>query len=328
MKRKLLMVPVVLGMVTALAGCGDKAPAGEAVAEEKAVVEASADAEAIATEEKSVAENGLGDSLEDDSAAGNNSAESDANASDSASEASTAEKKETSPALLWEYEGYVDQCDGYTWQEEFFDCDYDGDGKNDRVYRHWIESSQTATYKIEFGNGDTLTTPEGWETGFPHIQSGDLDSDGEKEILVTFTYDTSTDPYSFGTLWLFDKESASGDYVEVELPLVQDEYGAKGFNVDYEKPVDNQIKLTVREAGLSMTQDVDDEYLSRWWSDDRTTEFRQIYYAEITDAGKPTLRCYFSAMFRSDPFLGFNLNYVNGKYEIGYIEIDTPDNWG
>jgi hypothetical protein len=75
-------------------------------------------------------------------------------------------------------------------------------------------------YVIEFGNGDKLITSEGPETGFPHIQTGDLDKDGAKEILIILTYDTSTDPYSYGTMWLFDRDQASGDYLEVELPLV------------------------------------------------------------------------------------------------------------
>ncbi|MCR5556806.1 MAG: VCBS repeat-containing protein [Butyrivibrio sp.] len=240
----------------------------------------------------------------------------------------TFEEVQTSPFTIWEYEGYVDECDGYTWQEEFFDCDYDGDGKNDRVKRSWDGGKQTAIYEIEFGNGDKLTTPDGPETGFPHIQAGDLDGDGAKEILIILTYDTSTDPYSFGDMWLFDRDKDSGEYAEVELPLVKDEYGGKGFNVDYDKPQDNKIRFTLREAGLSMTEEVDADYLSNWWTDDLSTQLRVVFYAEIIDNSKPVLRCYLEPLHRWGPMLGFNLNYVGGEYKIGYIERDTPDSWG
>ena len=231
---------------------------------------------------------------------------------------------ESSPFLLWEHEGYVDECAGYSWQDEFKDCDYDDDGLSDRVSRSWQQDDETAIYTIEFGNGDKLVTPVGWETGFPHVQSGDLDSDGVKEILVTLSYDTSTDPYSFGDMWLFDKDEASREYKEVELPLAKTENGGKGYEVEYDKPVDGKITFNVKEAGLSMTEEVGDDYLSNWWSDDYTSETRVVYYAEINGTDNPVLRCYIEPIHRWPLELGFNLNYNNGKYEAGYIEIDDP----
>ena len=232
-----------------------------------------------------------------------------------------------SPFDLWEYDGYVDECNKYSWWEEFRNCDYDGDGKTDRLSRSWIGDKQLAIYTIEFGNGDRLVTPEGWETGFPHIQSGDLDGDGDKEILVTLTYDTSTDPFSFGDMWLFDRNQTSGEYVEVELPMVKAENGGKGFNVDYDKPEGNKIKYTIREAGLSRTEEVDAYYISNWWSEDLTTQLRTVFYAEIINESKPVLRCYIEPLHRWGPMMGFNLNYVDGKYEIGYFELDSPHTW-
>ena len=163
-----------------------------------------------------------------------------------------------------------------------------------------------------------------WETGFPHVQSGDLDSDGVKEILVTLSYDTSTDPYSFGDMWLFDKDEASREYKEVELPLAKTENGGKGYEVEYDKPEDGKITFNVKEAGLSMTEEVGDDYLSNWWSDDYTSETRVVYYAEINGTDSPVLRCYIEPIHRWPLELGFNLNYNNGKYEAGYIEIDDP----
>ncbi len=248
---------------------------------------------------------------------------------DTAPAADSASDTEKTLFDIWEFEGYVDECDKYTWKDEFKNCDYDDDGKIDRLSRSWNEDKELATYTIEFGNGDKLVTPEGYETGFPHVQTGDIDGDGAKEILVTLTYDTSTDPYAFGEMWLFDRDQTTGEYEEVELPLVEIEKGAKGFNVDYDKPVDNKIKFTLREAGLSKTEEVDADYLSYWWSDDLTTQQISVFNAEILEQeGSGTvLRCYVQPLHRWGLMMGFNLNYVNGKYEIGYIEIDSPHSW-
>ena len=235
---------------------------------------------------------------------------------------------EKSPFMLWEYEGYVDECDGYYWQDEFKDCDYDGDGKNDRVSRAWDGNEQTAIYTIEFGNGDRLVTPIGWETGFPHVQSGDLDDDGIKEILVTLSYDTSTDPSSYGDMWLFDRDESSGEYNEVNLPLADaGENGAKGFEIDYDKPEGGKIKFTIKDEGFSRTEDLGEDYISAWWTDETVSEKRCVFYAEIVDTGRPVLRCYIAPFHRWSLILGFNLNYSDGKYEVGYIEIDEPDGW-
>ncbi len=305
MKKQYVVVTIILSMIMVLVGCGNK-------------------------NDYSLPENPMEFNMgtftnpvdSEDSYGTTDSTENSADV-----EVSVNAEEQTSLFEIWEYEGYVDECAGYTWQEEFFDCDYDGDGKIDRVNRSWNKEKQTAIYKIEFGNGDKLVTPKGWETGFPHFQSGDLDGDGEKEILVTLTYDTSTDPYSFGDMWLFDRDQTSGEYVEVELPLVKAENGGKGFNVDYEKLEDNKIRFTIREAGLSMSEEVDEDYLSNWWADDLTTQVRVVFFAEIIGSDNPVLRCYLEPLHRWGPMLGFNLNYAYGKYEIGYIERDTPDSW-
>ena len=135
------------------------------------------------------------------------------------------EEIETSPFMLWQYVGYVDEAEGYTWQEEFIDRDFDGDGTKDRVYREWFEEEQTAKYTIEFGNGRELIVSGGWETGFPHVQAGDLTGNGEPEILFTLSYDTSTDPMSFGEMWVFEYDKDSNSYKEMSLPLVNGDEG-------------------------------------------------------------------------------------------------------
>ncbi|MCR5501395.1 MAG: hypothetical protein K6F53_00130 [Lachnospiraceae bacterium] len=226
---------------------------------------------------------------------------------------------------IWEYEGYVDECREYVWKKEFRDCDYDSDGKTDRVNRSWDGDRQTAVYTVEFGNGDRLTVPEGWETGFPHIQGGDLNGDGINEILVTLTYDTGTDPYSYGDMWLFEKDPASGKYAEAQLPLAKGENGAKGFEIEYEKPEGNRITFSIKEAGFTRTEEVEEDYVSSWWTEDAATQLRCVYYAEITEGASPAIRCYLAPFPRHYLSLGFNISGGNGKYETGYIEIDEPE---
>ena len=82
------------------------------------------------------------------------------------------------------------------------------------------------------------------------MQGGDLDKDGEKEILVSLSYDTGTDPLSVGEFWLFDKTTESG-YKEVFLPLADGESGAKGFNIDYKKPVENTVSFSLDSGCIS-----------------------------------------------------------------------------
>ena len=230
-----------------------------------------------------------------------------------------------SPFVLWQYEGYVDECEGYYRQDEFMDCDYDSDGKKDRLLRKWNGDEQTALYTVEFGNGNILEVPQGWETGFPHVQGGDLDGDGEKEILVTLSYDTGTDPMSYGDMWLFHWDALTSEYKEVTLPLISGENGAKGFTIEYEKPEDLLVRYTIKEAGLSRSEEISDDYLNSWWTDEAASEFRSIYWAEIREGANPAVRCYVEPLPRGGASLGFDLSYRNGKYEIGYMELDSPD---
>lgn len=239
----------------------------------------------------------------------------------------TDESIEASPFALWEYEGYVDECEGYTWKNEFKDCDYDGDGKTDRLSRTCDTDAQTAVYTIEFGNGDTLTVPQGWDTGFPHIKGRDLDSDGQNEILVTLSYDTSTDPYSFGDLWLFHRDGSLGEYSEVKLPLASGENGARCLTIDYDAPDGNTIHYSIKEADFSNSEEVDVDYISNWWTTEKTTELRPVYWAEIKEKSTPVIRCYVEPLVREGKTIGFDLFYNNGAYEITDIDYDSSTDY-
>ena len=231
---------------------------------------------------------------------------------------------EKSPSYLWEYNGYLDECDGYYWQDEFINCDYDGDGKTDRLKRKWISTEQIARYTVEFGNGNILNVPDCWETGFPHVQGGDLDKDGEKEILVSLSYDTGTDPLSVGEFWLFDKTTESG-YKEVFLPLADGESGAKGFNIDYKKPVENTVSFSFKEADFSMDSSFDDFYMDNWWTQEATTGFRPVYWVDIFEEDNPRIRCYVEPFLKSGVSIGFDLVYENGEYEAKNFSEDSHE---
>jgi hypothetical protein len=233
-----------------------------------------------------------------------------------------AASEETSPAVLWEYSGYLDECEGYTWKNDFVNRDYDGDSKLDRLKREYDSVNDVAHYTLEFGNEDLLVVPPCWSTGFPHVQNKDLDEDGVNEILFTLSYDTSTDPYAYGDLWLFDKKENSKRYSEVELPFASGENGAKGFNIDYEKPANGFISYSLKEMPYTGTQELSDEFVSSWWTDDAVSKFCPIYYAVIKEKESPVIRCYFSPLSRSGECLAFDLKYVNGRYQIGKIEAD------
>ena len=235
------------------------------------------------------------------------------------------EDQETSPFILWEYEGYVDQCKGYTWRKEFLNCDYDGDGKTDRLNRVLDRDEDIAYYTVEFGNGDELRIPKVWDTGFPHIQGGDLDRDGAREILVTFSYDTGTDPYSYGDLFLFDRDASSGEYSEVQLPLSKGENGGKGFYIEYDKPENGKIRFNIKEGGLTEEEEVEEDYISMWWTDEATSQLRYVYKAEIREGSDPAVRCFLSPLPRNSFSIGFDLHYKDGEYEIKKMEKDSPD---
>ena len=235
-------------------------------------------------------------------------------------------KEEPSPLLLWEYEGYVDECEGYLWKDEFRDCDYDGDGLTDRVWRSWNSLEETAKYKISFGNGKTLEVPSGWETGFPHIQGADLDGDKEREILVTLTYDTSTDPNSFGDMWLFGKNK-SGKYEEIRLPMESGENGAKGFNFYYTEPSHNFVHYSGDHPGASGSEILDDDYLKNYWTNDYAEDFRCVSRAEIRNDGDPFVCCYISLFPKFGTPMCFRLYYSkeDKTYKTGAFEKATGD---
>ncbi len=224
---------------------------------------------------------------------------------------------ETSPFFLWDYEGYIDEAKGYTWRKDFVNCDYDRDGKQDRVYRAFDTEASEAYYTIEFGNGRELKLPKAYDTGFPHVSMGDLDGDGEGEVLFSLSYDTGTDPMAFGEMWLFDYNDADGTYSEVTLPLASTEDGSKQLTLDYAAYADGAIDFKVQQTGYEASAEADDDYVEYWWTKDAITENRAVWYAKIKEAENGCfVACETQALPRFGAYIDFILRYDNGEYVI------------
>ena len=128
-----------------------------------------------------------------------------------------------------------------------------------------------------------------------------------------------------GDVKLFDLDAAASEYKEVSLPLASGENGAKGFTIEYEEPEDLVIRYSIKEAGLSRSEEVNDDYINYWWTEESTRLLRSVYWAEIREGKYPAIRCYVEPLPRGGASLGFDLSYRDGKYEIGYVELDAPD---
>ena len=240
-------------------------------------------------------------------------------------ETESEDDSETSPLMLWEYEGYVDECKEYTWWDEFAGCDYDGDGATDRVYRSYTADSDLATYRIEFGNGRTLEVPEGWNTGFPHVQAGDLNNNGEVEVLFTLTYDTSTDPLEFGDMWLFFWDGEFEEYKEEPLPLATGENGARCLTIAYKKTAEDTLSVQVAQNGFSCDVVAEEDQINNWYYEDTDAEDILVYYADLD---KDCIHCYTQMFSKSGQCLTFDLVSKDYKFEIENMEYtDEPFYW-
>ncbi len=168
-----------------------------------------------------------------------------------ASGGETAGGETATPSIMghWGYTGYLDECVQWTDYESFRGCDYDGDGRTDRIHREY-RGQELCDYRVEFGNGEELTVKDCYDTGFPRVQHGDLNGDGRQEILFTLSYPTSTDPTAFGDAALY--EWTQEGYREAELPFGRQEGDAHAYclGVDYTSPEKYRMLATVEATGF------------------------------------------------------------------------------
>ncbi len=344
MKKKSI-ASMMLGLALTLSACGsnvagkttDSSVTEESISteestenstEEAAETSETTEASSEETEDATTVESQDAESAEDDNSieesaedTTDDTADTDeeSDAEPNTEETTSDENIETSPFVLWSYNGYVDECKEYTWCDDFTDKDFDKDGTTDRLYRTHHEEPQTADYVIEFGNGNKLEIDGVWETGFPHIQMDDLNGDGEKDVLFTLSYDTSTDPWAFGNMLVYEYNSADKSYKEAELPFEKtDEVGSTALMVDYGVPTeDGHISFDVKKAGYSATLLTDNDFISNYWTKEATSEERNVYEASIEDyQGSKAIHCNMEMITKSGITVSFYIVNENGQYVI------------
>ncbi|MCR5251640.1 MAG: hypothetical protein K6E50_13640 [Lachnospiraceae bacterium] len=240
------------------------------------------------------------------------------------------DESDLSPMVLWEYDGYVDECSEYLWHDEFADRDYDGDGLTDRLYRTYpLSEDDRCLYTIEFGNGSTLELPETWSTGFPHIQCADLTGDGDNDIVFTTSYDTSTHPPAASGIWIFESTGIEGVYNYAGLPFDTGDYLDQCLSIQYDEPVGNTVGFTVLLNGFSAEIETIDEYLEYNPVDPSNIAECAIYEPTIQKQGKGyVVHCRTEPLFRAWTFLEYDLQYKGDKWEITNMsyndEADVP----
>ena len=237
-------------------------------------------------------------------------------------------EEDLSPIVLWEYDGYVDECAEYLWRTEFVDQDYDNDGKTDRLYRHYSDNDpDRAAYTIEFGNGETINITKGWNTGFPHVQAGDMNKDGWVDIVFDLSYDTSTHPPAAGQLWVFESVGGGPDYREAALPFGQGENGQRTLTIDYGTAIDNKVSFTVMQNGFTDTAELTDDFLTYNWVPEITREDKTVYDPRLElKNGRYVLHCYTEPFWRTWCFLEYDLACEGKSWEIEDMFYNTePD---
>ena len=168
---------------------------------------------------------------------------------------------------FWMYSGYLDEFpDGADETvSEDFSADYDGDSRQDRVYRQLDEEADTCRYRIEFANGDVLALEEPISNlGYPQVEGVDFTGDGQNEIIFYVSYPTSTNPLAFGDLTIFEKREEK--YQQMQLPFMDGTDGyAQYLPVVYSKAEGQAITVSVPGTDFQQTVAIEDSL----WTDNQ-----------------------------------------------------------
>lgn len=212
-----------------------------------------------------------------------------------------AEMEDNTPIInFWGYTGYLDECNS-SYGEDFRNCDYDGDGLNDRVYRWNVDDQgdgNDTKYRIEFGNGEELilerVVPD---SGFPYLFAADFSQNGKNEIVFGCSYWSSTDPMAFGELAVFEK--TDDGYRQVELPMqLSDSAYTMTLDFNYQMVKEYLIQVTCTDTDFSENIVIDDTlWEQQGYKNYFTNETYNscVWNTEIVQDGDgvPELKCYF-----------------------------------
>ncbi len=212
------------------------------------------------------------------------------------------EKEEDTPVIgFWGYTGYLDECNSSS-AEEFKNCDYDGDGMNDRIYRWNVEDQgdgNDTRYRIEFGNGEELILERAVpDSGFPYLIAADFSQNGKNEIVFGCTYWTSTNPMAFGELAVFQK--TEDGYGQIQLPMeLSDSAYTMTLDFNYQKVKEKLIRVTCADTGFLEDIEIEDVLWEQQGYKDYFTSATNsacVWRAEVVEGkgGIPELKCYFS----------------------------------
>lgn len=225
---------------------------------------------------------------------------------------------------LFGYTGYVDEALSYMYRDEFSECDYDGDGKTDRLYRIDDVSYYMSEYRIDFGNGDKLYSGNVAETAYPHVYPVDLDKDGDNDIVLTYTVEPADrEPFTWCDIFCYD--SSHRIYMKEESVL-HSSGGISHLPIKLQRISSYEAAFTVVNTDFTgfigldrYYQKYDDVMLDQFWenveSNDNIIE-AMIVYAEVEYGDDPCIHCYADTVNGGWYYIEFDIVFEEGEYQI------------
>lgn len=225
---------------------------------------------------------------------------------------------------LTDYTGYVDEILPHMYRDEFSECDYDGDGKTDRLYRIDDVTYYMSEYRIDFGNGDKLYTGNVSETAYPHVYPVDLDKDGDEDIVLTYTVEPADrEPFTWCDIFSYD--SAHHIYLK-EDPGLSSLGGISHLPVKLQRISSREAAFTVVNTdftgfiGLARYYErYDDDMLDQFWESIESNDGilnAMIVYAEVEYGDVPCIHCYADTVSGGWYYIVFDIVFDEGEYRI------------
>jgi len=225
------------------------------------------------------------------------------------------------------YTGYVDECTFYVFKDEFNECDYDGDGKIDRLYRIDDVAPYMSEYRIDFGNGDKLYSGNVSETAYPHVFPVDLDGDGDDDIVLTYTVEPADrEPFTWCEIYSCDKRHHV--YMK-EDSILKSSGGISCLPVKLQRISSREAAFTVMDTDFTgfigldrYYQQYDSDGIEQFWESIESNDNiinAMIVSAEVEYGDDPYIHCYADTVNGGWYYLGFDIVFEDGEYRIKNI---------